>query len=63
MNERDRFVEDHKQEIERMAFQVYKMMEAHGRPDDPVRNFNMAIGIVFGQYKKTEKGEYERIDR
>lgn len=57
------FVAEHKEEIERMAFQYHKIMQDHGRPDDPVHNFLTAANIVYGHYKQAKDGSYERIDR
>ena len=50
----DPFVEDHRKEIERMAYHIYKSRECFKQEDDPGQNFIQAISIIRRQYQEKE---------
>lgn len=47
---KDPFVEQHKEEIEREAFKIYRMREHYLQPDDSIANFLEAIHRVKVRY-------------
>ncbi len=46
------WVEFHKSEIEVCAYQIYLMREHYYQPDEPVRNFERAIEIVYERHNR-----------
>jgi len=54
---KDRFVEEHRVEIEREAFQLYVTRRYWCQPDDPAENFLVAIERVKAHYRHNEGGE------
>jgi len=53
----DRFVEEHRAEIEKEAFKIYVIRRRYCQPDDPTGNFLVAIDQVKMRYRHNEGGE------
>ena len=45
-----KFVAEHKDEIERCAYQVYLARERYCQIDEPAKNFLRAVEIVYERY-------------
>jgi hypothetical protein len=54
----DKFVDEHREEIEREAFQIYQKRCRYLQSDDPEANFLAAIDRVRARYRHNEGGEH-----
>jgi len=53
MNIPETFVNDHRDEINRVAFVIYQQRTRYCQPDTPTENFIRAIEIVHERYHET----------
>lgn len=44
------FIDEHHQEIEECAYQIYLMRQRYSQEDRPVENWNRACAIVHDRY-------------